>query len=282
MTAPDVPLWASVHLTHAALQAVAVEAGADLLHIKGPAVDRSLRAGVRDSTDADVLVRPSHLDPFLERLREHGWVLHTDFAEGSSFRHAANYRHPVWTFADVHRHLPGLRVPPEVAFDRLWSDRVPGAIAHRACAVPGLAAQVLVQTLHTARSPGRDVADAWSLASPAMRDEVRRLAGELGASVALAAGIGELSNHVADPDHALWEHWSRGGDRLGEWLARLRASRTSRDRAQVIASMLHVNRTHLRLRLGHEPTRLDVAREQVVRAARAGTGLVRHARRRRS
>src|SRR5262245_30376280 len=98
MSTRPVPLWATVRLTHAQLQAIADEAGVDLLHLKGPAVSEEL--GRRSSSDADVLVRPAHLQRYLDALTRHGWSLYTDFAHGSSFGHAANYRHPVWTFAD--------------------------------------------------------------------------------------------------------------------------------------------------------------------------------------
>ena len=276
MTAPDIPLWATVHLTHAALQAVADEVGADVLHVKGPATDGTLRAGRHDSTDADVLVRPAHLDRYLAGLEARGWVQHSGFAEGSSFGHAANYRHPVWTFADVHRLLPGPTATPEAVFDRLWRDHVPGIIAHRTCAVPALPAQVLVQTLHAARSHGREAPEAWSLASDGLRADVRGLAGDLGAEVALAAGLGELSRHAGEPEHALWHYWSheeRG--RLEEWLARLRSARTTSERMGVVGRMLRVNRTHLRLRLGHEPRRAEIALEHVARARRAVVALSR-------
>jgi hypothetical protein len=275
MTMSDVPLWATVHLTHAALQAVAEVAGADLLHIKGPANDPRLRAGIRDSTDADVLVRPAHVEPFLSELRDHGWTVHTDFADGSSFGHAANYRHAAWTYADVHRHLPGPSASPEAVFDRLWRDRAGCAIAHRRCAVPDLPGQVFVQALHAARSRGGGVAEAWLLSSPEVRETVRVLAAELGAEVALAAGIGELADHADRREHALWHYWSTGGDRLGEWRGRLRNAPTSSERVRVAVAMLRVNRTHLRLRLGHEPTGTELALEQGARAGRAGRELAR-------
>jgi len=273
--APDLPLWVSVHLTHAALQAVAEDAGADLLHIKGPTTDARLRSALHDSADADVLVRPAHLERFLDHLRRQGWTLHTDFAEGSSFGHAANYRHPAWTFADVHRLLPGPTATPEAVFDRLWRDRVDGTIAHRACDMPDVPAQVVGHTLHAARSQGRDAPEAWWLSSQDVRDAVRHLARELGAEVALAAGIGELADYTGHPQHALWAYWSQGGDRLGEWRARLRAARPASERARVVASMLRVNRTHYRLRHGHDPKRYEVALEQLARAGRAAREITR-------
>ena len=61
MLAPEVPVWALTHVTHAALQRTADRVGADVLHIKGPSTLQSLRRGRHDSTDADLLVRPAHL-----------------------------------------------------------------------------------------------------------------------------------------------------------------------------------------------------------------------------
>mgnify|MGYP003374684041 CR=1 FL=1 len=42
MDSQDIPVLLRVRLAHAVVQAIADECGADLLHIKGPAVDASL------------------------------------------------------------------------------------------------------------------------------------------------------------------------------------------------------------------------------------------------
>ena len=60
-----------IRLAHAALQATADGVGADVLHIKGYASMPGLYRVDRVSTDADVLVRPEHLQRFLGALREH-------------------------------------------------------------------------------------------------------------------------------------------------------------------------------------------------------------------
>ncbi|MGN8026976.1 nucleotidyltransferase family protein [Microbacterium sp. 22242] len=277
MTAPApsrVPAWANVHLSHAALQRIADEAGVDLLHIKGPATDAALRRGMHRSADADVLVRPAHLDRLTAALLARGWTLYTGFDEGSPFGHAANYAHPSWSFADVHRRLPGPRADPGVVFDRLWRDRGVASIAHRPCTVLSPAGQVLVQTLHAARSRGSEQSDAWLLCGDELRAETRRLAEELQAATALAAGIGELDEHRGAPDHALWSYWSRSdGDRLDEWAARLRAADGWLARMRVLRQALRVNRTHLALRLGREPSRGEVLREQAARIRLAGLAL---------
>ena len=62
------PLSARLAFAHAALQVIAAEARVDILHIKGVAVDASIGTVVGSGSDADVLVRPSHIPLFLEQL----------------------------------------------------------------------------------------------------------------------------------------------------------------------------------------------------------------------
>ena len=269
-----VPAWANVHLSHAMVQRVADGAGVDLLHIKGPATDVALREGMHRSADVDVLVRPAHLDRLIAALEAQGWSLYTGFEEGSPFEHAANFRHPSWSFVDVHRTLPGPRADPATVFERLWRDRGTAPIAHRPCTVLSPAGQVLVQTTHAARSQGSERADAWARCGDDVQREVRALAEELQATTALAAGIGELAQHREAPDVALWTYWSRSdGDRLDEWSARFRSAVGAGAKLRVLRQSLRVNRTHLALRLGHEPRRGEILRAQFARLRLAGTVL---------
>ena len=277
MLAPEVPVWALTHLTHAALQRTADRVGADVLHIKGPSTLRSLRKGQHDSSDADVLVRPAHLAALVAGMEEDGWELFTDFAEGSPFGHAANFTHPSWTYADIHHEVPGPLAAPDDVFQRLWASRATQLIGNRPCTVLSLPAQVLVQSLHAARSHGLEPAYAWELCPDDQRDAVRALAAQLKAETAFAAGIGELDAHRDAPDHALWAYWSAPeGDRLDEWQARLRSASTLGEKLSVLRQAMRVNRTHLRLRLDREPSRGDVAREQVARAAHAARSVASH------
>lgn len=277
MRAPEVPVWALTHLTHAALQRTADRVGVDVLHIKGPATLRSLRAGRHDSTDADVLVRPSHLESLLAGMREDGWTLFTDFDEGSPFGHAANFTHPSWTYADIHRAIPGPLADAGTVFERLWQDRTMLEIGHHPCTVLSLPAQVLMQSLHSARSHGFEPAEAWTLCPDDQRDAVRALALSLLATTAFAAGIGELEAHRDAPDHPLWTFWSSPeGDRLDEWKARLRSARTPAEKMRVLRQALRVNRTHLRLRLERTPTRADIAREHVSRVVHGLRSMTTH------
>ncbi|MFB7843188.1 nucleotidyltransferase family protein [Microbacterium sp. NPDC056052] len=248
------------------MQRVADRAGVDLLHVKGPATAEFLRANRHRSSDVDVLVRPGHVERLLAALQENGWALFTDFEEGSPFGHAANLRHATWSFVDVHRHLPGPLVDAETVFDRLWRDREAALIAHRPCAVPSLPGQVLVQVTHAARSHASERAEAWDHCDDDLRRKVRALADELAAGTALAAGIGELARHRDAPDFALWRFWSSpDGDRVDEWMARIRSASGVRAKLAVLRRALPVNRTHLALRLGREPRHGEVLREQFAR-----------------
>jgi Uncharacterised nucleotidyltransferase len=259
----EIPISARVHLSHAAIETIALDAGVDLLHIKGPALLPGLRLAARGSTDVDVLVAPGHLPRFEQALRSHGWDRRSDLRSGSAFHHAANWFHENWGYVDVHAHWPGPRVPASQVFAEFAAGDHRQEIAHFPCRVPNRTAQILILVLHAARSQ-RSVTDielAWDGVSQADRDEVRAMAGRLQAGTALAAGIGELDSVVGDRTTDLWRHYSQGGSRIGEWRARWRAAETLRDRLEVMASVLLVNRAHLRMELGHLPSR----RELVVR-----------------
>lgn len=275
------PIAARVHLSHAVVQKLAHDRGIDLLHLKGPAVLPGLRREGRRSGDADVLVRPSHLHRLIEALESIGWEQRTDFATGSVFAHAANWWHDSWGWVDVHVSWPGVTIDAEAAFDVLQRDSVRMPIAHRDCPVPGRTAQRLVLVLHAARSGGStDADDAWVGADPDEQQQVRDLAAELGAQVALAAGIGELELHRGAPTYALWHHLVHGGTRLDEWGARLTAARGPRARVELLTSAVRVNRDHLRLELGRPPTPRDVRARQLRRLRRAAGELSQRLRRR--
>ena len=269
VTAP-MPIAARVHLAHAVVQRLAEDRGIDVLHLKGPAVLPGLRAADRRSSDVDVLVRPSHLNRLVEALESIGWEQRTEFATGSVFAHAANWWHDDWGWVDVHVSWPGVAVPAEEAFDVLARDSIRLPVAHRDCPVPGSTAQRLVLVLHAARSGSLDDVElAWTTADPDVQDDVRRLAAELGAEVALAAGIGELEQHRGAPTYALWHYFVHGGSRLDEWRARLAAASTPRAKADLLTAAMRVNRDHLRMELGRPPTRREVRARQLRRWGRA-------------
>lgn len=276
VTTAAMPVWARLHLTHAVVQSIADQGGIDLLHVKGPSVDPTLRSHPRGSQDVDVLVRSEHLQRFLAALRSHGWQEATSFTEGSSFGHAANYFHQHWASVDVHRHFPGPTLAPDTVFEMLWSTRSVIELAHRRCATPDLAGQLLVLALHEARSHHASGSfEGWRLASEELRAAARALALRLGAEVPLAAATGRLEEYRDRRDYPLWKFWSQpesgqpGADRMTEWTVRLHAARGIRQRLRIVGAMVRVNRTHLRLELGHEPSVREIAAEYVRRAAAA-------------
>jgi hypothetical protein len=264
MSTAEIPLSVRVHLSHAAVETIALDAGVDLLHIKGPALLPSLRHTSRGSTDVDVLVAPEHLARFEQALRSHGWDRRSDFRSGSAFHHASNWFHDNWGYVDVHAHWPGPRVPPSQVFAEFAAGGHRQEIAHVPCRVPNRTAQILILVLHAARSHGAvtDLELAWHGVAEEERDEVRAMAERLLAGTAFAAGIGELDAVTGDRTADLWRHFSQGGSRLDEWRARWRAAETARDRFEVITGALVVNRDHLRMELGHAPSRREVAVRQ--------------------
>ncbi|GAB3018447.1 hypothetical protein GCM10011376_00560 [Nocardioides flavus (ex Wang et al. 2016)] len=269
------PVAARVHLAHAVVQKLADDRAVDVLHLKGPAVLPGLRAEGRQSSDVDVLVRPSHLPRLVEALESVGFEQRTHFETGSVFAHAANWWHDDWGWVDVHTSWPGVGLDAEAAFDVLRRDRVWREIAHWGCPVPDRTAQRLILVLHAARSRGDgDVDRAWTAATADEQTAVRALAAELDAEVALSAGIGELELYRHHPSYRLWRHYSEGGSRLDEWRARMTAATTLRAKAGLVAAALRVNRDHLRMELGRAPTREEVRARQRLRVRRAANELV--------
>lgn len=267
----SVPLPVRLRLGHAAVQYLADEIGVDLLHIKGAAVDPSLRPS-QSGSDVDVIVRPSQVDGFDRTLRNHGWQLYSTFAYGSPFGHAQTYLHDAWGYLDIHRFFPGVRVSPVRAFDRLWTDRHTTEIATVGCPVPSVPAQALLLILNAARSRGSnhpDVAVAWRDASEVRRIEIEALVADLDAPVAFAAAVGGLEQYRRERDYRLWKVISQGGSRSEEWWARVRAAPTLASKASVIARAPLVNVDHLAHRLGHRPTAVEIAAEFFRRPATA-------------
>lgn len=288
MTDPaGMPIWYGAQLGHAAVQWLADAQGFDVLHIKGAAVDQSLlsvsppgsgelagegQPQPRNSTDADILVRPTQAQELVATMLEQGWRVITDFETGSAFQHAASLWQPYLGYVDVHRRFPGIGLDPEEAFDVLWAGRGTSEIAHRRCQVPSLAAQRVLLLLHTARG-GRasDKERAWDDAEPEERLAAEALVARLKAEVAFAAATGGLDRYADAPDHDLWELYStrRQADRLAELRARLKAAGTVRAKARLLVTMLRVNRGHLEMELGHQPSRRELlwaARRRVRRA----------------
>jgi hypothetical protein len=278
--------WAvGIRFAHASLQVLADDNGIDLLHIKGPAVDESLldvevtdpsdvldpvRAVVpRLSIDADVLVRPSHVDTLFDVMHRHGWTMKYRFEDGSAFEHAATMEHPFLAPVDVHRRFPGVGLEPEPAFQAMWDERQSTLLGGYPCTVPSVTAQRLILLLHAARGAVAghpDIRRCWEDASVDQRDEVDALAARLQAAVGLAAGTGRLEAHRASPDYELWRALSTGqGSVIRMWAARVRAAPTRRDAVRTGVRLLVPNTHRLEASLGRPPTRGEVAAAYVHR-----------------
>jgi len=268
----DVPLSVRLRFGHAAVQHLADEIGVDLLHIKGAAVDPSLRPGGYSGSDVDVLVRPAHVATLDRAMRQHGWRLYSTFEYGSPFGHAQTYLHDAWGYLDIHRFFPGIRTPPARAFDLFWSDRATTPIAGMECSVPSVPAQALLLVLNAGRSRGterQDVVIAWRDASDERRGQIEALVADLDAAVAFAAAVGGLERYRGQRDYRLWKVASEGGSRSEEWWARVRAAPTFAEAVRIVARAPLVNVDHLAHRLGRRPTRLEIVAEFFGRPARA-------------
>ncbi|MDT0215575.1 nucleotidyltransferase family protein [Rothia sp. ARF10] len=273
MDDPVMPWSVGIRFSHATLQVLAEDSGVDLLHVKGPAVDQRLTEGERQSIDADVLVRPGHVDRLVDTLHAHGWTTTYRFEDGSAFEHASTLVHPVLAPVDVHRSFPGLD-GGEDAFDRLWADRRTAVIAGVPCPVPSLAAQRLLLVLHATRAgalASPDIRRSWDDATEAEREELLALARDVGAEVALAAGTGRLAQFAGRPGHDLWRALSsRETSQARVLVARVRAAPTRRAKVRTAVHLLLPNRRRMETRLGRPPTTREVAAAYFSRS-RAGT-----------
>jgi hypothetical protein len=292
------PVSVAIRFTHASLQVLAEDHDIDLLHIKGPAVDDALlevrvpnvsttdgaaegavewppaaaQTVARRSIDADVLVRPTHVDRLFTVMYQHGWTMKYRFEDGSAFEHAATMSHSFLAPVDVHRRFPGIDSDADEAFTRLWRDRHTIELAGKPCWVPSVTAQRLILILHATRA-GRlahpDICRSWTSAGEDDRDAVRRLAAELGAEVALAAGTGRLDEFSGARGHALWLALSSGEKSLVRmWAARVKAAPTRRAALRTALHLLVPNPRRLEVTLGRPPTGREVARAYWRRARR--------------
>ncbi|WP_353511269.1 nucleotidyltransferase family protein [Intrasporangium sp.] len=273
MTEVVLPIRVRVAMAHAALQVMADEAGIDVLHIKGVAVDPALRSDRQSGTDADLLVRPQQVEPLIEIMTARGWRRVTSFETGSPFGHAATFQHAYWGHADVHRSFPGITEVPEGAFDRLWARRGSRELAGVPCPVPDPVAQSVILMLNAARGGGLnarrlDVDAVWGQATSERRRQMEALVADLDAEVAFASATGDLERFRGAPDYELWRIARDGGTRLEEWVARIKAARSWRDRLHVAMRAPLVNTDHLGVRLGHTPSTAETLREFVARPLR--------------
>ncbi len=267
-----VPLEVRIGFAHASVQWIADRCGADLLHVKGAALDPTLVPG-RGYSDADVLARPAHVRRLLDELPRHGWELINTFVYGSSFEHSATLRHQDFGLLDLHRIYPGTGPTPERAFDTLWSQRTTKVLGGIDCPVPSRDAQAVVLLLHAARGgsdakAANDVEWLWTSADDAARDRVLDWVGRLDAGLAFSVITGTLDEHRDDPAYDLWRVAARGGTRMEEWRARVRAARGLRAKLTVASRSVLVNVEHLTIVRGRPVSRAEIVAEFFGRPAR--------------
>ncbi len=266
-----IPFSVRLHLARAAVQTIADREGVDLLHVKGDAVDPTLRPGGQAGSDVDVMVRPTQVGSLDSALRRHGWEVYSTFRTGSPFGHAQTYLHRIWGYLDVHRFFPGIELDSGAAFTRLWGARGTMTFAGVACPVPAPPAQATILVLNAARVAAHartDLDSAWHERPPAQRAAIEREVRALDARLAFDAAFGELDRHRGEKGFRLWKAVSTNGSRVEEWWGRVRAARTLRESAAVIVFAARVNTDALARRIGREPTRREVAAEFVRRPLR--------------
>lgn len=265
--ARDIPPWARLALSRAAVQVLADQTGARLLHIKGDAVDPMIRPEARSGTDVDVLADPRSIPALHRTLRAHGWTVYSTFRFGSPFEHAQTYAHDMWGYLDLHRRFPGIGLADQQAFDLLWSERTSRQIAGIDYKAPSIEAQAVLLVLNAARA-GRGMPSFWADFDPSHRTRSEALVGRLQAQVAFATAEGSLEMFRGRRDYLLWKVTAQGGPRIAEWWGRVRAQPTMGQSLRVIAQAPLVNTDRLARRLGHEPSRREVIMEFFARGLR--------------
>lgn len=281
VTGTAVPLHVRLRFGRAALQIVADEVGADVLHIKGDAADVTLRPSEAAGSDVDVLVRPRHVPALDRALRSRAWRVYSTFLHGSPFGHAQTYVHHSWGYLDLHRWFPGVRADPESAFERMWAERRSTEFAGTRCQIPSIPAQATLLILNAARGAGEnaDLALSWTEATGEHRTAVETLIDAFDARVAFAAATGDLERFRGERDYRLWKVVSAGGSRSEEWWARMRSAPTLREALMIAARAPLVNVEHLAIELGRAPTRREVAAAFLARPRRMAAEVAHAARR---
>lgn len=268
----QIPIDIRTLFGHAAVQRVADLHRLDVLHIKGDALDPTLTHPDRLATDADVLVRPDHVDALVAACIAAGYRAEGRFSTSSPFEHSQTLWHEQWGYLDVHRHYPGIGLPPDKAFDHLWAERGSRSLAAVECPVPSLAAQAAVLVMHAGRNAlggqvAADVEHVWHRVDATRQREILDEVDRLNAQVAFAAGTGDLDALPPSAEKELWRAVTQPG-RLREWRARIAAAPSRRHRLQLLLRAPLVNTDHLAKQLGHRPSRREVVVAFVDRSRR--------------
>jgi hypothetical protein len=225
----------------------------------------------RISADADILVRPKHLRYLLPALKQYGWQQHTHFNSRGVVEHSVDFRHNELGQADVHCRFPGIHLPPDIAFERLWVNRSTVEIAHRPCTVPSAATLRLLLLLHAARSGGardEDVRLAWDRATASQRAEILAVAQNLHAEVPLAIATGMKGEYADNREYDLWRILESGGAGLPSTVAALVKSapdatgrvRTAFNLLPWLVHLLRSKSDRMKSEFGRKPTGAEIFR----------------------
>ena len=98
-------------------------------------------------------------------------------------------------------------------------------------------------------------------ADDAARDRVLDWVGRLDAGLAFSVITGTLDEHRDDPAYDLWRVAARGGTRMEEWRARVRAARGLRAKLTVASRSVLVNVEHLTIVRGRPVSRAEIVAE---------------------
>jgi hypothetical protein len=174
-------------------------AGCRSILLKGPTLQRELhRDGSRRGySDTDLLVAPADLPRAAEALEGLGFRLALDHSDhpGVSEPHAQEWERFGRKSVDLHWRIPGVGVPAERAWDVLAARTASiavGSAVGESLAPPGVALLVALHAAHhgtTIEPPLRDLERALDRVGSDVWAEAARLASDLDASEAFAAGL---------------------------------------------------------------------------------------------
>lgn len=257
----DIPLALRISLSHAYFQHLADRHGIDILHVKGYAFAQEVYREGRTSTDVDLLVRPQHLQKLIDAAQQDGWEILTRFETGSIFEHAMTLYHQSWGLVDVHRYFPGIGNSQGSAFETLWEQRRIRQIAHYPCYLPSLTDSRIFVVVHGARSEDKynaDIEHLQTTLSPDDWQDMRERLPALDAELAFAAALHELDSFADHPDYLLWKSVSEQTSTYIRWKARFKHAQGIKAKLLVALSIALVNKDHLAMELGHQPTKEEV------------------------
>lgn len=144
----------AIELVTAFVAHTAHKIDARVLLIKGRTLEQQGLRKSHVSSDVDVLIFPSDLDPMLRELAAAGWHasggldIVEQFAESSP-----TLVHEFWGVPiDVHVVYPGLLMDSSAAFEILWLDRDFAEFAGQRVPVPNRVASAIILALHSIRS----------------------------------------------------------------------------------------------------------------------------------